>query len=131
IDIQVRAYSKSGTGPWSTFFRGRTLTSACSETKLLWKTNDELVLTNLDGSNSTVINYQKAIDEDINHITFLNDTLISSSLNGSCHLINSENGNVTEILAMRNIYSTAYDWATNRLYGIEYQNKRTTIRYRQ
>ncbi|XP_042893267.1 proto-oncogene tyrosine-protein kinase ROS-like [Penaeus japonicus] len=119
--IKVQAYSLGGKGPWSREFRGRTLDATQDAPQLVWATEDKIVMSNLVGSESSVLVSQETLQaklkgEKIVDLAFFRDTLVMAVSNQSVVLMNMSASTFAEVPNTHGVLSVSVDWLTQRLF---------------
>ncbi|XP_071513555.1 proto-oncogene tyrosine-protein kinase ROS isoform X2 [Panulirus ornatus] len=119
--VKVRAYSVGGSGPWSREFRGRTLDSTELAPKLVWAIDREILLTNLAGSESSVLISQETLLTELNDgkiadLAFFRDALVMAVNNQSVFVMNTTTSLFTKLPNTHGVLSVAVDWLTQRLF---------------
>ncbi|KAK7028897.1 hypothetical protein SK128_007908 [Halocaridina rubra] len=119
--IKVQAYSLGGYGPWSREFRGRTLDNTENPPQLVWATDKEILLTNLAGSESSVLVSQETLQNKLKgrkiaDMAFFRDILVFAVNNQSVYLFNITSTQFTEVPNTHGVLSVSVEWITQRLF---------------
>ncbi|KAK8754621.1 hypothetical protein OTU49_016899, partial [Cherax quadricarinatus] len=119
--VKVRAYSLGGNGPWSHEFQGCTLDDTALAPKLIWAVDKEILLTNLAGSESSVLISQDTLQTKLKEgkiadLAFFRDSLVMAVNNQSVFVMNLTTSKFTEMPNTHGVLSVSVDWLTQRLF---------------
>ncbi|KAK3864124.1 hypothetical protein Pcinc_030164 [Petrolisthes cinctipes] len=119
--VKVSAYSPGGQGPWSQEFRGRTLDDTSQPPQLLWATEKEVLITDLAGTQSTILISQethatKLHSGRIADLAFYRDVMVMAVMNQSVAVFNRTSSSLDQLPNTEGVLSVAVDWLTQRIF---------------
>ncbi|XP_077293792.1 receptor protein-tyrosine kinase sevenless [Arctopsyche grandis] len=117
--IKAAAVTSSGTGPWSSEFIAKTLSSPENgiNSSLLWSTNDGLLKSDLTGDNIETLVYKSDINNShVTDISYYKDLLYLVTNDSKVFIYNITSGRLETMTGMNNVGSLAIDWIGNKLY---------------
>ncbi|XP_075975168.1 receptor protein-tyrosine kinase sevenless [Anticarsia gemmatalis] len=117
--IRVAAVTKSGSGPWSSEFVGKTLASSPNtrHSTLLWSGPDGLLQTDLTGDNLKILIHRDKLQNfHITDISWYRDKLYLVTNASTVMWYNTTSLKMGSMSNMENVGSLAVDWVGKKIY---------------
>ncbi|KAL8573555.1 hypothetical protein ACOMHN_047826 [Nucella lapillus] len=114
--IRVRAKSKAGVGPWSTFFIGATLQEEAIPVRVLMGIPGRIIEKDLSRlTQTTVVSFfSEPVD-----ISWHDNLLLWTTNHGNLYVYNRHNSSKSVLQNAKNAYCVAYDWLGDKIFWSE------------
>lgn len=117
--IKTAAYTSSGTGPWSSEFKGKTLKRPLNDKypSIIWSASEGLLTSDVIGENvQTLIHKANMKDYYITDIAWYEDQLYLVSNTSHIHWYNMTSHKTGKLMDIDSVGSAAVDWIGKKLY---------------
>ncbi|XP_025097919.1 proto-oncogene tyrosine-protein kinase ROS-like isoform X4 [Pomacea canaliculata] len=114
--VRIRAKSDAGTGPWSSYFVGRTMEKESVAVHVLLGVPGMIIEKDLNSlAHSSVVNFSSEARD----LSWFGDLILWTTTGGDMFMFNRTNGEKTQLTNIRNAYCVAYDWLGKKIFWSE------------